>query len=88
MELIVTSIQISQRFDALIQGTESREQIEDWAQIRMKACDARTLRYKPPNDETRLWDAIKYLLGVGLKTEQGYLFSNADFQAYRQQHGF
>jgi len=84
----VTAKQISERFDALIQGTESRESIEDWAYARMAACDAETLRYEPPTDGDRLWDAIKYLLGVGLKTEHGYLFSRRDFETYRQQHGF
>jgi hypothetical protein len=89
MELIVTPTEISERFDALIRGAESRESIEDWARIRMEACDARALHYEPRSDESRLWDAIKYLLGVGLRTEPDtYLHSAADFQAYREDHGF
>ena len=89
MELIVTPEEISERFDALIRGAESRESIEAWARIRMEACDARELRYEPRSDESRLWEAIQYLLGVGLRTEPDtYLFSIADFQAYRQEHGF
>ena len=88
MELVVTLKEISQKFDALIGGTESRESIEDWAQIRMEACDARELRCEPRSEESRLWNAVKYLLGVGLKTEHGYLFSPHDFEIYRQQHGF
>ena len=88
MELVVTAKQISERFDALIQGVESRESIESWADARMHAEDARTLRYEPQSDEDRLWDAIGYLQGVGSKTEHGYLFSRQDFETYRSEHGF
>jgi hypothetical protein len=89
MELIVTPTEISERFDALIRGAESRESIEDWARIRMKASEARALRYEPRSDESRLWDAIKYLLGVSLRTEpETYLHCTADFKAYREKHGF
>ena len=89
MELVVTPTEISQKFDALIAEVESRESIEDWARFRMEACDARALRFEPRQDEDRLWDAIMYLLAVGMRTDPTtYLFSATDFQTYRQEHGF
>ena len=85
----MTPEEISQKFEALIAGAESRESIEDWARVRMEACDADEVSYEPRSDECRLWDAVTYLLGVGLCTESDtYLHSTADFQAYRQEHGF
>jgi hypothetical protein len=74
-------------FDALIRGTQSREGVEDWARVRMVANDARDLRFDPPNDEARIWDAIMYLLGVGLRSAPGsYLHSTEDFEAFRRKH--
>ena len=85
----MTPQEISQKLDALITGAESRESIEDWAWVRMKACDARELKYEPHHDEPRLWNAIKYLLGAGLRSDPDtYLFSNIDFEAYREERGF
>jgi hypothetical protein len=87
MELIVTAKDLSEIFDALIQGTQSRESIEDWARYRMAAADAGELQFKPPHDEPRLWDATKYLLGVGLRTgPSSYLHSLEDFEVFRLKH--
>jgi hypothetical protein len=81
----VRAADISEQFDLLIAGRRSREEIEMWAVARMHAEDARTLEYEPPEDEMRLWDAIKYLGGVGLKVAPDeYLYCEEDFIKYRR----
>ena|SRR5438445_10727245 len=80
MEVIVTAKDVSEIFDTLIRGTQSRESLEEWARVRMAANDARDLRFDPPKDEGRLWRAITYLSGVGLRSAPGsYLHSTDDF---------
>ena len=85
----VTPSDIGEQFDLLISGQRSREDVEAWAEARQRAEDARELVYMPPGEEDRLWDAIKYLLGVALKTiPDGYLHSVEDFETYRRTAGF
>jgi len=82
----VTVAEISEQFDALIAGRRSAEEIERWADERMRAHDARDLEFVPRADEGRLWRAITYLLGVGLKVSADqYLHSKEDFEAFRRQ---
>jgi hypothetical protein len=82
----VTRIEISKQFDALIDGTSSREDTEKWAEVRMRAQDLGELKYEPAAAADQLWTAIKYLLGVGLKTSPSdYLHSVEDFQAFRRE---
>ena len=51
----------------------------------MRANVERRLHFDPPEDEKRLWDAILYLLGVGLKVDEDrYLHGSEDFEAYRR----
>jgi hypothetical protein len=88
MGVVVTAKEVSEIFDALIRGIQSRESLEEWARIRMAANDARELRFDPPNDEARLWHAITYLSGVGLRSAPtSYLHSADDFERFRQKHG-
>ena len=75
----VTLQDIQQRFDALIEGTESREDVAEFAGLAMRADDARSLEieYK---FEDRIWKAILFLSGVDLQYEPGrYLYSVVDF---------
>lgn len=82
----VTRSEISKQFDALIDGTSSREDTEQWAAARMQAQDLGELVYEPAAAEKELWRAIKYLLGVGLKTSSSdYLHSVKDFEAFRRE---
>ncbi len=88
MRIVITAKDVSEMFDALIRGTQSRESLEDWARTRIAANDARDLRFDPPNDEARLWRAITYLSGVGLRSAPGsYLHTTEDFEAFRRKHG-
>jgi hypothetical protein len=88
MGVVVTAKEVSEIFDALVRGIQSRESLEEWARVRMAANDARDLRFDPSNDEARLWRAITYLSGVGLRSAPGsYLHSTDDFERFRQKHG-
>ena len=86
--MVVTSNDITERFDELIQGARSRESIEQWAIELMKAEDSRQLHYDPPADEKRIWQAVLYLTGVGLCDGQSHLHSIENFEVYRRQNGF
>ena len=82
----VTAEDVSEQFDALMSRRRPPEDIEAWAGERMRASDEGRLEYDPPSDEDRLWDAILYLLGVGLKTgPDTYLHSVEDFEHYRRE---
>ena len=82
----VTRNDIAKQFDALIEGTRSREDIEKWAEARIHAQDLGELVYEPPTAEDQLWRAIQYLLGVALKASpSGYLHSVTDFEAFRRE---
>jgi hypothetical protein len=84
----VSAADVSAQFDALISGRRSPEDVEQWATARMVAEDAGELAFEPPAEAERLWDAILYLLGVGLRVGPGeYLHSRADFEGYRQVAG-
>ena len=84
----VTAADISDQFELLISGRSSREAVEHWAGLRMRAEDEGRLQYEPASDEERLWDAIKYLLGVGLRVAPNtYLHSVEDFEEYRRTTG-
>ena len=81
----VTAAELSEQFDALMSRRRPREEVEFWAAERMRANDERRLQFDPPEDEKRLWDAILYLLGVGLKVDEDrYLHGSEDFEAYRR----
>jgi hypothetical protein len=82
--VIITRSDISKQFDALIDGTGSREDIDRWAETLMRAQDLGKLKFEPATDEDQLWRAITYLFGVGLKTSSSnYLHSVEDFRAFR-----
>ena len=82
----VSAKEVSEQFDALIAGRRSPEEIERWALARMRAHGVGDLVFEPRTDEGRLWRAIVYLLGVGLKVESGeYLHSKEDFEVFREE---
>jgi hypothetical protein len=84
--VVVTAGDISEQFDALLSGERTREEVERWAEERMHAEDTGELRYEPPSEEDRLWRAIIFLLGVGLRTApDAYLHSPEDFLAFRRE---
>ena len=64
----VTRNDISKQFDALIDGTRTREDVEKWAEACMHSADLGELAYEPVSAEEQLWHATTYLLGAGLKT--------------------
>ena len=85
----ITPAHITEQFDLLISGRRSREEIEAWAEERMRAADLGLLEYEPRADEGRLWGAIMYLLGVAMPSAPGeYLHATADFEQYRRAKGF
>jgi hypothetical protein len=87
-ELTVTVPEVSALFDGLVAGAISREGAERWAEERMRAEDAGRLRYEPAEEEARLWDAILYLSGVGLRTSPTeYLHPPEEFASHRTAAG-
>ncbi len=86
--MTVTLKEVSAAFDAVIAGTQSREEIARWAEERRKADDRRELTYDPPNAEERIWAGILYLIGVDGEVAPGeYLFCVDDFTEFRAKHG-
>ena len=78
---------IRQKFDALRDGTESREEIADFAARAMEADDAGSLEMEAAYAD-RIWKAIVYLSGVDLKDlPDRYLHSIYDFAEARSRLG-
>jgi hypothetical protein len=86
--VVVRAADINEQFDALLSGERTREEVEAWAAERMRAEDEGRLTYAPPADEERLWEAITYLLGVGLRdAPDRYLLDPEDLLDFRRAHG-
>ena len=80
----ITLDDIRQKFDALGGGTESREEIADFATRAMEADDAGSLEMESAFAD-KIWKAITYLSGVDLKDEPDrYLHSMGDFAEARR----
>lgn len=76
-------VKIRYVFNELLSGTKSREEIVEWAAFLMKLQDDNLLEYAPVTDEERIWNALVYLSGVDLKTDQStYLHTPEDFAAF------
>ena len=87
VEMTVTKAEISAMFDALLDGTRSREEIARWAQERRRADDQRMLVYEPTAAESQIWEGILYLIGVDTEVAPGsYLFSTEAFREFRELH--
>lgn len=81
--------EIKQAFDFLIEEKKSREEIANWAQKLQFADDEEDLEYDPPDQETKIWDGIEYLMGVDLKDVDGsYLHSKDSFIQYKKERRF
>ena len=75
---------IRNAFDSVQQGRKTREEVSGWAVCLMKAEDMGELNYIPFDQETQIWDAIVWLIGIDLKNESGaYFHSKASIQEYR-----
>lgn len=80
--------EIKQAFEFLIEEKKSRENIANWAQKLQFADDEENLEYDPPNQESKIWDGIEYLMGVDLKDIDGsYLHSIENFIDFRKKKG-
>jgi hypothetical protein len=76
---------ISEAFNALASNSRSREDIAAWASEVQKAHDAQRLSFSPSESERQIWQAIRYLIGVDLKTSSTeYLHNTDDFNSFRQ----
>lgn len=58
---------VKQVFNNLLDGKITREQAEEWAELRMQAFDIGELTFEPSSDDELLWEAIIYLSGVAMK---------------------
>lgn len=65
---------VVEKFKGLLNGSLSRESVATWAQKWVIADD-------PPRMDPKLWEALKFLMGVDLiATDRPYLFMAADFE--------
>jgi hypothetical protein len=83
----VTLDDIREKFDALVSGAGSREEVADFALRAMQADDAGTLEMEAVFSD-KIWEAIVYLSGVDLRdSPRSYLHSIANFVEARQNLG-
>ncbi len=82
--IVVTIDDIKQAFDDLICERKTREEIYEWASERMWAEDDRALKFIPPDEEDRIWKALKYLASTDAEgDEEKYFYSIDDFIDFR-----
>ena len=67
---------ITKAFGHLQQKSKTREEVSDWALCLMRAEDAGELRYKPFDQEAKIWKAIIWLTGIDLKTDSDSYFDS------------
>jgi hypothetical protein len=86
MVMKVYLIEINEAFNDLIQNKKSREEIAFWASQRLFADDSGNLEFSPKEEEEKIWEAIKYLMGVDLLDNDGsYLHSIDNFIDFRKE---
>jgi hypothetical protein len=87
--MIISLNEIKQAFDLLIKEKKSREEIANWASKLLFAHDDQLLEFDPPIEKRKIWEGIKYLMGVDLLDIDGtYLHSKESFIQYRKENGF
>jgi hypothetical protein len=75
---------IRAKFDALVDGTQTLEQIAASATAAMRASDERRLDLEEKFAD-QIWEAVLYLSGVDLQVSPGrYLHNRDDFLNARQ----
>jgi len=83
MKISINEIQLA--FDDLILDRKSREEIASWASKLLFAADDNDLIFEPPTEEKKIWNAIKYLIGVDLLDIDGsYLHSIENFIEFKK----
>jgi hypothetical protein len=83
----VSTSDVVRAFRALLDGSQSREEIADWAAGVRAADDSGGLEYAPPTAEEAIWRALEFLMGVDLKDgPSSYLHTEEDFQLYWSQN--
>jgi len=69
-----------QKFDDLISGNSTPEEISNWAKEKQSETDKGCLIYVPSNQKSLMWSAINYLNGVDLKSgPDEFLHSRENF---------
>lgn len=87
--MYVSTEEIKKQFEGLIEGINPREYYASWAAEKMIAEDNNELEYESPKDETKIWNGIKYLLGVDLRGLDGeYLHSIDNFIEFKNKMNF
>ena len=84
--ILVTLKELKNKFNELINGELSKEEVSNWAIARERANDNDLLEFDPVNYKPVIWDGIDYLTGVDLINPDGsYLHIKEDFIDYRNQ---
>jgi hypothetical protein len=69
-------------FEAVLNGSISREQADRWAYAVVQEEEAGVVTYSPPRERERIWAGVMYLYGVDTKKAPGeYLHSEHDICA-------
>jgi hypothetical protein len=85
MGIRISSQDVEKILESLIKNEITRDDAEQWAYERMLANDNKSLIYIDERDEKRIWDAVMYLLGAGLKNDPNtYFHPHEDFLIYLQ----
>ena len=76
----VSANDVKEIFQQLIDEKLSREEVAEWAYIRIQAYDNDELEFFPPEKEARIWETLQYFEGVDLKEDiNTYLHIKSDF---------
>lgn len=78
----ITLAHIAQRFDGLLSGTLTRDEVDRWAWSIMEADDFGNLVFSPPQDRDSIWRGLTYLYGVDMPAPagDGFLHSLSDIR--------
>ena len=62
----ITFADVAARFDAILAGSMSRGEVDNWAWKMLEAEDAGELVILPSEDHPRVWNGLTYLFGIGM----------------------
>ncbi len=79
--------EVRKMFEVIILKKMEREDVSNWATLRMLANDDVQLEYEPKSEEEKIWNGLCYLSGIDLirDVEGTFLYSLDDVVAYRNE---
>ena len=74
----ITFADVAARFDAILDGSMSRGEVDNWAWKMLEAEDAGDLAILPPNDHSRVWNGLTYLFGIDMSDPEDNSYKRSD----------